>query len=79
MAFEIGIVVRSANKAKTAADAIALAAAARHADGPEAVRADALAAAATNVQPGAVMFSLVFGTRIPGHFQATRMADQPLR
>jgi hypothetical protein len=39
MAVEIGIVVRSANKAKTAADAISLAAAARYADGPAVVRA----------------------------------------
>ena len=59
MAVEIGIVVRSANKAKTAADAIALAAAARHADGPEAVRADALAAAATNAGPNGPIVVLV--------------------
>ena len=59
MAVEIGIVVRSANKAKTAADAIALAAAARHADGPEAVRADALAAAATNAGPNGPIVVLI--------------------
>ena len=51
LGFEIGIVVRAANGAKTAADAIALAAAARHADGPDAVRADAFAAAGTNSGP----------------------------
>jgi hypothetical protein len=59
MAVEIGIVVRSANKAKTAADAIALAAAARYADGPEAVRADALAAAATNSGPNGPIVVLI--------------------
>ncbi len=59
MAVEIGIVIRSANKAKTAADAIALAAAARYADGPEVVRADALAAAATNIGPNGPIVVLI--------------------
>ena len=59
MAVEIGIVVRSANKAKTAADAIALAAAARYADGPDVVRADALAAAATNIGPNGPIVVLI--------------------
>jgi hypothetical protein len=59
MAVEIGIVVRSANKAKTAADAISLAAAARYADGPAVVRADALAAAATNMGPNGPIVVLI--------------------
>lgn len=56
---EIGIVARSAHKAKTAADAIALAAAARHADGPDAVRADAFAAAGANTGPNGPIVVLI--------------------
>ena len=62
LGLEIGIVVRSANGAKNAADAIALAAAARHADGPDVVRADAMAAAAANRGPnGPVIVQIADG------------------
>jgi len=44
-AVEIGLVVKSGNQARLAADAIALAAAARYGDGPEAALQDAYAAA----------------------------------
>ena len=62
LGLEIGIVVRSANGAKNAADAIALAAAARHADGPDVVRVDAMAAAAANRGPnGPVVVQIADG------------------
>lgn len=44
-ALELGLVIRSGNQARLAADAIALAAAARYGDGPDAALADAYAAA----------------------------------
>jgi hypothetical protein len=56
---EIGIVVRSANGAKSAADAVALAAAARYADGRDAVRVDAFAAAAANSGPNGPITVLI--------------------
>lgn len=62
LGLEIGIVVRSANGAKNAADAIAVAAAARHADGPDVIRADAMAAAAANRGPnGPVVVQIADG------------------
>lgn len=56
---EIGTVVRSANGAKSAADAVALAAAARYADGRDAVRVDAFAAAAANSGPNGPITVLI--------------------
>jgi len=56
---EIGIVVRSANGAKSAADAVALAAAARYADGHDAVRVDAFAAAGANSGPNGPISVLI--------------------
>lgn len=52
---ELGIVLRAAGHAKQAADAISLAAAARFADGNDAARADALAAAAANRAPNGTL------------------------
>lgn len=49
---EAALVVRAANQAKAAADAIALAAAARFADGHETARLDALTAASASSGPG---------------------------
>lgn len=70
---EVGLVIRAANQAKAAADAIALAAAARFADGHDTARLDALTAAAASPGPngGIVIVApdgpagggdLVFGT-----------------
>lgn len=51
LAVELGLGVRAMNQARTASDAIALAAAARARDGHEAVRTDALLAAASSRGP----------------------------
>lgn len=51
LGIEVALVLRAAAQAKTAADAIALAAAARFADGPEVAREDALVAAAASPGP----------------------------
>ena len=62
LSVEIGFALRAYAQAKTAADAIALAAAARYQDGPEAARVDALTAASANKGPnGPLALVLVEG------------------
>jgi Flp pilus assembly protein TadG len=58
---EYARVARHASKAKAAADAIALAAAARYADGADVARADATAAAGSNNGPNGPLVLLVGG------------------
>lgn len=62
LAAEIGLALRAYTQAKTAADAVALAAAARYPDGPEAAVVDALAAASANRGPnGPVVVQVIDG------------------
>lgn len=59
LGLEFALVLRAANQAKIAADAIALSAAARFADGFDAARLDAIEAAAGSVSPnGSVVISV---------------------
>lgn len=59
---EVGLALRAYTQAKTAADAVALAAAARFSDGPEAAVTDALAAAGANRGPnGPVVVQVIDG------------------
>jgi Flp pilus assembly protein TadG len=67
LSVEIGFALRAYAQAKTAADAVALAAAARYPDGPDAARQDALTAALANKGPnGPVALVLVEGRVIAG-------------
>jgi len=62
LGLEIGLALRAYAQAKVAADAVALAAAARYPDGPEAAVADALTAAAANRGPnGPVVVQVIDG------------------
>ncbi len=70
LSVEIGFALRAYAQAKTAADAIALAAAARYQDGPELARTDALTAAFANKGPnGPVALVVVEGPQGGGDLQ----------
>ena len=75
-AAEYGLAVRSAGHARTAADAIALAAAGRYRDGHAQSRADALAAAAASRSPnGPVVVSIADGPGGGGDVEFGRWDD----
>ena len=74
---EIGLGVRAMNQARTASDSIALAAAARARDGYEALRADALAAAAASRGPnGPVSIEIPQGSGGGGDVEIGSWDDQ---